>query len=119
VMAIIALLPNTLPALVTAGFLLLNGMGAGFSLAVLSHMAMAHVPAAQSGAAAGLHSTIRFTGGILGITICGVILRQLQDLALVPADTYQVAYAFLAAVALLAVLLAWRLRGDSEMFGQA
>lgn len=109
-LATLALLPNGAGAPVAAGFLLLFGMGAGFSLAVLSHTAMAAVPSEQSGTAAGLHSTIRFLGGALGITLCGVLLRQMEAQALTIIDAYQMVYGCLALVGLLGVLLAWRLR---------
>jgi EmrB/QacA subfamily drug resistance transporter len=109
-LATLALLPNVVTAPVAAGFLLLFGMGAGFSLAVLSHSAMAYVPVEQSGTAAGLHSTIRFLGGALGITLCGVLLRQMEAQTLTTIDAYQMVYGCLALVGLLGVLLAWRLR---------
>jgi EmrB/QacA subfamily drug resistance transporter len=106
-MAYFANLPETAPLWGPALGIMVHGGAAGLSLAVLHRLAMDNVPISQSGAAAGLYSTIRFFGSIIGATIGGVILRQALDYFTSPLDAYHVAFWCWAAVATLAVVVIW------------
>ncbi len=62
--------------------LLLLGIGLGFSGAPAQAAAMSAAPAEQSGMAAGMQSTLRYLGGIVGIAVLGVLLRDQHGAAL-------------------------------------
>jgi MFS family permease len=68
---------------------------------------LSKIPQAQSGAAAGLYSMIRFTGTVLGTALGGVLLQQGLDQAVLPAEAYQVVFWCIAGVALLGVVIGW------------
>ncbi len=65
--------PRPLGALIAA--LAVHGLGAGVYLAPVHRAAMASVPRAESGAAAGLYSVLRYGGSLLGPAISGVIVE--------------------------------------------
>ena len=109
-MAIFTFLPGEIPVLFPATALIMHGLGAGFSLAVLSHTAMSDIPVLQSGSAAGLFSTLRFGGSILGATVGGVILQQALQRMPTALDAYQVVFVSIALVGFTGVMLAWKLR---------
>ena len=107
---VLANLPATAPVLLVIGVVFLLGMGAGLSLAVLSNVVMSDVPQAQSGAAAGLFSMIRFSGSIIGTTLAGVLLRQALGFSGFPVAAYQIVFGAVAVVAVIGALLALRLQ---------
>jgi EmrB/QacA subfamily drug resistance transporter len=84
-----------------------HGLGAGLSLAAMHRSSLSKIPQAQSGAAAGLYSMIRFTGTVLGTALGGVLLQQGLDQAVLPAEAYQVVFWCIAGVALLGVVIGW------------
>ena len=106
----LANLPATVPVVLVIGVVFLLGMGAGLSLAVLSNVVMSDVPQAQSGAAAGLFSMIRFSGSIIGTTLAGVLLRQALGFSGFPVGAYQIVFGAVAVVAVIGALLALRLQ---------
>lgn len=108
-MALCVFLPGTSSALWPALAWILHGLGAGMSLAVLSHVAMTDVDPSQSGVAAGAYSTVRFMGNTLGATIGGAILHQALATT-TPLQAYQIVFASVAVVGFSGMLLAWRLR---------
>ncbi len=105
----LANLPATAAVVLVIGVVFLLGMGAGLSLAVLSNVVMGDVPQAQSGAAAGLFSMIRFSGSIIGTTLAGVFLRQALGFSALPVAAYQIVFGTVAVVAVIGALLALRL----------
>ncbi len=108
----LANLPATVSVMLVIAVVFLLGMGAGLSLAVLSNVVMSDVPQAQSGAAAGLFSMIRFSGSIVGITLAGVFLRQALGFSALPVTAYQIVFGAVAVVAVIGALLALRLQPD-------
>ena len=108
-LVMLALLPADLPNWVIPPILIVYGVGAGLSLAVLHRLAMDHVPHEESGTAAGLYSMGRFFGSIIGTTLIGVFLQQ----ALTQVDVsqaYSYAFWFAAAVALIGIAAISRVR---------
>jgi MFS family permease len=74
-MLLLALLPlhaitDAIPALV------LLGGGLGLTSAPSQSAAMSDVPREKSGMAAGLTSTMRYIGGIAGLTVLGLVLTD-------------------------------------------
>jgi EmrB/QacA subfamily drug resistance transporter len=112
VFVLLANLPPDAPLWVPFLGITLHGGAAGMSLAVLHRIAMDDVATELAGAAAGLYSMVRFFGSVIGATIGGVILAQ--ALATLPyvADAYHVAFICWAAVAVLALLIVWRVRDN-------
>ena len=102
----IALLPETAPVWVIPPVLVVYGLGAGLSLAVLHGLAMSHIPHKESGTAAGLYSMGRFFGSIVGLTVIGVFLQQIL-LNRTTIAAYQMTFWFVAAIAALAVAVIW------------
>ena len=109
-LATFALLPADTPLAVAALVLIVHGLGAGLSLAVLSQSAMSDIPQEQSGAAAGLYSMIRFAGSILGTTLGGVLLALTLERSALPLDAYQVVFWFVAGVGVIGFVLATGIR---------
>jgi MFS family permease len=87
-----------------------HGLGAGLAMAALHRAAMGQVPQTQVGVAAGLYSTIRFAGTVLGITLGGVLLQQGLDRELSTVDVYHRVYLFLAGVGFVGILVGLSLR---------
>ena len=83
------ILPDSVPVGLLTGGLVLNGLGAGISLASLHRAALERIPDRQMGAAAGLYSMLRFFGGVLGTAIGGVILQSFFDQSLPVLQAYQ------------------------------
>jgi hypothetical protein len=71
---------------------------------------MGQVAQTQVGVAAGLYSMIRFAGGVLGVTLGGVLLQQGLDRQLTSVDAYHRVYWFLAGVGFVGVLAGLTLR---------
>jgi predicted MFS family arabinose efflux permease len=109
-MALCVFLPGDSSAIWPALAWVLHGLGAGMSLAVLSHVAMTDVDPAQAGVAAGAYSTVRFIGNTLGATIGGAILQQALLSTTAPLHAYQIVFAAIALVGASGVWFAWRLR---------
>ena len=109
-MAQLALLPeNASIWLVTLG-VLGQSLGASISLAALHRASMMDISETQTGIAAGIYSMIRFAGVALGTALCGVILQQGLAGGLMPITAYQTAFWFVAAVALMGVVLGIRIK---------
>lgn len=104
--SILALLPGTTTAWVVLPVLIVYGLGAGLSLAVLHRLAMDHIPQHESGTAAGLYSMGRFFGSIIGLTLVGVFLQQAL-LGRTEAVAYQMTFWFAAGVALVGIAVIW------------
>jgi MFS family permease len=105
-----ALLPNTVPLWVAIAGLVFHGLGAGLALAALHRSAMNKVPADQTGIVAGLYSMIRMGGMVLGVALGGVVLQFGLDQSLPTIEAYQTVFWFAGGVALLGVVVGWRLR---------
>ena len=104
--SVLALLPPTAPTWAIPPVLVVYGLGAGLSLAVLHRLAMDHVPHNESGTAAGLYSMGRFFGSIIGLTLIGVFLQQALN-SRPEAVAYQMTFWFAAGVAVLGVAVIW------------
>jgi MFS family permease len=109
VMGYFALLPADRPLIWFAAGAVIHGLGAGFSLAALHRITLGSVDDAHTGTAAGLYSMTRFAGSMLAVALAGVILQNGLDRGLTTLQAYQLVYAFLSALGLLGVLLAYRL----------
>ncbi|WP_437634133.1 MFS transporter [Sorangium sp. So ce854] len=59
--------------------LLLLGAGLGLTSAPSQAAAMSDVPRDRSGMAAGLTSTMRYVGGVAGLTVLGLVLTETRD----------------------------------------
>jgi EmrB/QacA subfamily drug resistance transporter len=108
-MSLLALLPQTAPLGLIVFALVGNGFGAGLSLVPLNRFAMRRTRSAQRGMAAGLFSMIRFTGVVLGPAVGGVLLQARLDQSAVEIEAYQAIFWIIAGIALLGVILGWRL----------
>ena len=86
------------------------GLGAGLSMAALHRSAMESVSDSQMGMAAGLYSTIRFGGTVIGIALLGIVLQQALEHFGVPVQAYQFMFALVMIPVALIVLLGWQLR---------
>jgi MFS family permease len=105
VMVALALAPASTPVWVIYFLSALHGLLVGLSLAPLHLASMNGVETAESGAAAGLYSMIRFAGQILGVAVAGVVLQQQLAIAATPIEAYQTLFWLYAGVAVLATLL--------------
>lgn len=100
----------TLPLLGTAALMLAQALGGGLALATLHRAAMEEIPAAENGAAAGLYSTARFGGGVVGATVAGAALQQALRFAPAAGDAYQLVFGGVAAISLTSLIVAWKLQ---------
>jgi EmrB/QacA subfamily drug resistance transporter len=96
--------------------LVLVGVGLGLSTASVQATAIESVPLGQAGQAAGLFSTMRYLGSILGSSVMAAVLSGSTP----PVDNFRVLYAALFLSACGAIITAWglptwiRRAGDSE-----
>jgi MFS family permease len=109
VMVAFALLPAGLPTTVAIALAVVHGLGAGASLAPLHRAALGHIDPDQAGSAAGMYSMIRFGGLMLGTALCGVVLQFGLDWGLLTLQAYQLVFWMVAVVALLAMVVGYRL----------
>lgn len=84
---------DAIPALV------LLGIGIGGCSAPAQSAAMGDVPREKSGMAAGVTSTMRYMGGILGVTLLGLVLSDRQEAEVVRQEHSHALSLFCAAVA--------------------
>jgi MFS family permease len=105
-----ALLPASVAIWVVGGVIMFHGFGAGLSLAPLHRATMGNIAADQKGIAAGLYSLIRFGGTLLGPALAGVVLQQGLDRFLQPITAYHIVFWLIAGVAVLGVVLGWKLQ---------
>jgi MFS family permease len=105
VMVGLALAPANTPIWVIFALSATHGLLVGLSLAPLHRASMQGVETAETGAAAGLYSMIRFAGQILGVAVAGVVLQQQLLLAPTPIEGYQTVFWLYAGVAVLATLI--------------
>ncbi len=106
----LALLPDGVSVYPAAVLMLGQAMGAGLALAALHRIAMEDIPPEEKGTAAGIYSTLRFSGSVVGATLAGVALHQAQQIAPTLMDAYQWVYASIAALGSSGFLVAWRMR---------
>jgi EmrB/QacA subfamily drug resistance transporter len=90
------------------GPFVLHGVGAGFLMALLTKVVLQEVPARRMGAAAGINTTARQTGGALGAAVIGtvfavVVRNEGLEFAVRPALLIGAALVFVAAA------ITWRL----------
>lgn len=88
--------------------LILLGLGLGLASAPAQASAMSAVPREQSGMAAGLTSTLRYLGGIVGLAVLGGLQTDQHDPVLVLAEHHAALWVFGAAL-LAAAGCAWAL----------
>ena len=103
----LALFP--LPLLGAAALMLVQSLGGGLAMAALHRAAMEEIPTAESGSAAGLYSTARFGGGVVGATVAGVALQQALLFAPGPGVAYQWVFGGVAVISLTSLVVAWKL----------
>ena len=85
--------------------LILVGAGLGLSMAPVQATAIETVPSSQAGQAAGLFSTMRYLGSILGSSIMAAVLIGRAP----PVENFRILYAALFLSACGAILASWRL----------
>lgn len=102
-MALLALLPATVPLYVVLAGLLIHGAGAGLSLAALHRASMSEIGPEESGQAAGVYSMIRFGGLLLGAALGGVLLEYAQSVIPELVGAYQMVFWCVAGVAVAGV----------------
>ena len=85
--------------------LILVGAGLGLSMAPVQATAIETAPSSQSGQAAGLFSTMRYLGSILGSSIMAAVLIGRTP----PVENFRILYAALFLSACGAILASWRL----------
>jgi EmrB/QacA subfamily drug resistance transporter len=125
VMGMVLIALGTLPFLAIAPFwswllylapLVLQGIGLGLSTASVQATAIETVSLGQAGQAAGLFSTMRYLGSILGSSVMVAVLSGSTP----PVENFRVLYAALFLSACGAIITAWglptwiRRAGDSE-----
>jgi len=103
----LALFP--MPLLGAAAFMPTQSLAGGLAMAALHRAAMEEIPIEESGSAAGLYSTARFGGGVVGATIAGVALQQSLLFAPGALEAYQWVFGMVAVVSLASLAVAWRL----------
>ena len=103
----LALFP--LPLLGAAAMMLTQSLAGGLAMAALHRAAMEEIPMEESGSAAGLYSTARFGGGVVGATIAGVALQQSLLFTPGPLEAYQWVFGMVAVISLASLAVAWRL----------
>jgi len=106
-LAVLALFP--LPLLGAAAMMLTQSLAGGLAMAALHRAAMEEIPMEESGSAAGLYSTARFGGGVVGATIAGVALQQSLLFTPGPLEAYQWVFGMVAVISLASLAVAWRL----------
>jgi EmrB/QacA subfamily drug resistance transporter len=85
--------------------LILVGAGLGLSMAPVQATAIETAPSSQTGQAAGLFSTMRYLGSILGSSILAAVLIGSTP----PVDNFRILYAALFVSACGAIFASWRL----------
>jgi MFS family permease len=125
VMGMVLIALGTLPFLAIAPFwswllylapLVLQGIGLGLSTASVQATAIETVSLGQAGQAAGLFSTMRYLGSILGSSVMVAVLSGSTP----PVENFRILYAALLLSACGAIITAWglptwiRRAGDSE-----
>jgi MFS family permease len=110
VMLYFAFLPGGVARFWVVAGMVVFGSGAGLALAALHRTALGHIAIEQTGAAAGVYSMTRFSGGMLAVSIAGVILQSGLDRGLPTIVAYQIVFGFLAAAGLLGILIAIRIK---------
>lgn len=95
---------------IAIGLLVLQGLGAGLSLAALHRSAMGRVKKTQLGAASGLYGMIRASGMVIGIALVGVLLRTSLNRLSDPLMAYQISFGFIAGAAWLGAILGTQLK---------
>jgi EmrB/QacA subfamily drug resistance transporter len=109
VMIYFAFLPQTVTIWLIMMGVALNGLAAGLSMAALNRAAMSDIAEDQKGLAAGLFGMIRASGFVFGTALVGVVLQNGLDRMSAPIMAYQVAYLFVAGVALLGTIVSIKL----------
>jgi EmrB/QacA subfamily drug resistance transporter len=85
--------------------LVVLGIGLGLSTASVQATALETVPLSQAGQAAGLFSTMRYMGSIIGSSVMAAVLSGSAP----PVGNFRVLYAVLLLSAFGAIITAWRL----------
>lgn len=96
--------------------LILLGLGLGLSSAPAQASAMSAVPRAQSGMAAGLTSTLRYLGGIIGLALLGALQTDVAAPAIALGEHHSALWLFgsaLLAATLCSFLLPARMPADA------
>ena len=83
-------------------------------MAALHRSAMESISDNQMGMAAGLYSTIRFGGSVIGIALLGILLQQALERFGIPVQAYQFMFALVMIPVALLILIGWQLRAQSS-----
>jgi EmrB/QacA subfamily drug resistance transporter len=108
--AFFALLSEEAPIALVAVGLAAHGIGAGIAIPALHRGAMEGPSDERSGTAAGVYSTIRYCGRLIGTAVVGVVLQRGLDSGLMPADAYPLGFWFIAAVGVLGPAMGFGVR---------
>ena len=89
--------------------IVLHGIGAGLSIAALHLYALSGASAEASAIKAGIYSTIRYSGRLIGAAIGGIILQFGLDRYGITPSAYVPVFMFYSAITLLGALATFRL----------
>ena len=110
VLAVLTVLPADTPLMLLVTCLAAHGAASGLSLASLNFAALRDISPAETGSAAGLYAMLRFTGGLFGATIAGVLLRHGLEKYETALEAFQMSFVALIIAALVGFAAAFRLR---------
>ncbi len=99
----LVLVPLTSPRVLIPSLLCL-GAGLGLSTAPAQAASLTAVPREKSGMAAGLSSTMRYLGGIAGVTVLSYFLTETKDVSIVLAQHHGAVMVFAAALVVSALV---------------
>lgn len=103
----LALFPLPLPG--AAALMLTQALAGGAAMATLHRAALEDIPGEESGSAAGLYSTARMGGGVVGATMAGVGLQQALLFTPGPGEAYRLVFGGVAAISLASLAVALKL----------
>jgi MFS family permease len=90
--------------------LILNGLGSGLSLAALHRAALSRIPKDRTGVVAGLYSSFRFGGQMIGSALAGVLLQLGITGGFRLPFAYNLVFGFVAAICFAAAVFGWGLK---------
>lgn len=100
------ILPEEVSLISLLLIVVLHGTGAGLSIAALHLFALSNSPAAESGSASGIYSTIRYAGRLFGATFGGILLQHGIEKHGITPSAYNVVFLFYFAVTVLGAVVA-------------
>jgi EmrB/QacA subfamily drug resistance transporter len=107
VMLYLFFLPSSISFTWAAAGVVFFGTGSGMALAPTHLISLYHVPQEKLGRAAGLYSTIRFGGSLLGPAVSGTLLQSGLEQYANPIMAYRRTFLIAAGVAVVGFVVSW------------